>query len=537
MSDKPQDGALVRRTRSLPSASQQLANLIDRPDAAQYIAALHPLALHRIIARVGLNDAVALLELCEPEQIQDVVDLQVWQRDRIEADELIDWLFALTQLSDDKRLAITRALDIELLSFVLASRTKIFLLEEDGEQAELHPGLCWPTPDGWFAIVIDGDEEQAFRLVRLLEQLYADDIDFVRPLLLNLRYELPTELEENAYRWRSGRLADLGFADPQDALALYAYLDPSSVERTERSAWRPPRKSIELLPVLPNAPAGSFWELALQANRSKLDPDALNRQLLTLANYALSADQIDPSDEEGATQSMTGLYYRLSLGLEHLCEGDPQAAGSALENIALIRLARLGHSLAVDLRRQLMSSVRSGRFGRTAGQLDLIEQPLQRQLSAMLPRIPRFYAPELGQRRHFESLADIATARAAIARAEAMAVLVPRDSWLPLGEDTTLGDIFRTLVVNDVLDREGPLDEQALAEAIELVQQAADQCVVAAHELAFSRLHGSRTKALPSPYRELVADWLEQLIDELSALDANDFESRYVGALVIDREL
>ena len=57
-------------------------------------------------------------------------------------------------------------------------------------------------------------------------------------MLVGTRGELDTELEEQAYRWRSGRMADLGFADYYEALEVYREIDPATVRLGEQPAPR-----------------------------------------------------------------------------------------------------------------------------------------------------------------------------------------------------------------------------------------------------------------------------------------------------------
>ena len=47
---------------------------------------------------------------------------------------------------------------------------------------------------------------------------------------MSARSELSAELEEQSYRWRSGRLADLGYVDFYDALDLFRPLTPDQVK-------------------------------------------------------------------------------------------------------------------------------------------------------------------------------------------------------------------------------------------------------------------------------------------------------------------
>src|SRR6185436_3557927 len=85
------------------------------------------------------------------------------------------------------------------------------------------------TPDSFFVLELPPDDEAQRLVTRVVEDLYRADGDLARHTLMSARSEPPAELEENSYRWRSGRLADLGYVDFYDALDLFKPLEPAQV--------------------------------------------------------------------------------------------------------------------------------------------------------------------------------------------------------------------------------------------------------------------------------------------------------------------
>jgi hypothetical protein len=353
-------------------------------------------------------------------------------------------------------------------------------------------------------------------------------------------WEIPSELEELAYRWRCGRLQDLGFADPQEALLIYAYLDPDSIHPSEQTSDRglvaDPEPVFDLQSIqnrsqlLVRGPEGSsFWSSGLARVDDPEERRRLEQALLQLSNRCLSADRIEPTDLEAASQSLEGLHWRLSLGLERLCDGVPDRAPAVLANVAMLRVARLGFSLTLDLRRRIASAIRLGRFGRKPRTADLLDPPLQHQISFLTTPRPQFFVTDLGRPRAFHTLAELALAGRWIDKAFATLGLVEGLVVPPaLAGRGTWGDIFRSMVVNGLLQRQGPLDRDSLASFLrrftgggrltEEVSQAAK-------------------KALPASAtaldQEVVEEWVESLEASVARLQADDLDLRFVDGLVL----
>ena len=512
----------------VPTTPSELNALLDDPLAPSIIRQFPSVLLHRMLCSIGRADMVEVLALARPEQVREILDLEIWQGDRLQLDEALDWLCFLTTLPDEVRKRDLKALDIELIGYVLKQNTQIHLVEE-GTLPDEAEGNLHGTPDGWFVLELTAQEQaQVQQTVALVDALYQDDPEEARRLLHKLMGELPTELEEWSLRWRNNRLEDLGFADPQEALLLYAYLDPASVHPSEGSVDRPPRADPEPslgkeLMGLPSEPT-SFWNKATARIIDPTDRARLSDALLALSNRALAADRIHPADLESGERSLQALHCRLSLGLEHLSGGDLERSTVALAGVGLLRIARLGHSLVLDLRRRLMGPLREGKLGRQPGKADRLDPPLAQQIAALCTPRPHYYEADTDQTRPFCTLQDLAVARKWVDQALAAAELVQHlELPSPLPTGATFGDLYRTAMVNRCLSRQGPLDRPALQRFLrEVVQQG---------QLDLAVFPPSLDQTATPATQRLIEDWLRALKEQLGQLDPNQLDLRFVGGL------
>ena len=522
-----------------PTASARINLLLDDPRAPQRVAEMSSLALHQLLSEVGRHDATDLLALARPEQLREVVDLAIWRGDRVDLPEALDWLhMLLTQLPDENVRETIRALDVELVGYILLRHLRIHLADDEEAVPEEPEGALMPTPDGWFVLELLADDQTTVdQLIEIVDRLYRDDPDHARRTIQSLMGEFPTELEEWSYRWRLGRLQDLGFADPETALLIYAYLDPGSVKPGEQTADRPlasdpePVGSADMVPAL-QLHADCFWSRALGTLTDEGEQQRIAQALVTVSNRALSADRVPPTDVEAARISLDDLHWRLSIGLEHLCGGDLARAAQVLASVALLRVARVGHSLALDRRRRVLSGSRATPLGRGPGKGDLLDAPLRDQIAALLAPRPRRFDREIGDRRPFRDLADLAQADRCIDRALSSAALMQRASLpSPLPGEVTYGDLFRTALVNHLLDRRPQLPVGLAELSAFLGRYVADGRLRAEVVEAALRLLGPARDA----ERDIVREWTDDLGDAVGRLDPDRLDLRFVGGLWLDR--
>lgn len=331
----------VRRLSRLP-AKRRLDALVEAPDARQLVRTLSAQQLYETIAEVGLADATEIVQLASPEQFRTFVDLAAWKRDRLDRHELLTWLRAARSGGGEEFRAKAGKLDLEVLQLMIRSFVEIHDREEN---PDLHPeGVTMETPDGRYLLEfrVEGPELAALRAI--LGELFAEGAFEAVRLLEATRWEIPSELEETAFRFRSARLEDLGFPPLESAVSLFAWVDPATVKGPPRQRSDPSSSSIAL-----SASSGGFLDAAVRA----LEPDELDafeRELRALSNQALVAEVQDPGDVAAVRRVGEMVRDYLSLGLEHLTGGEPALSGPCLREVPPRTIFQVGFSLTLQLK-------------------------------------------------------------------------------------------------------------------------------------------------------------------------------------------
>ncbi len=386
--------AQVRRRLAGLAPKQKLDALIDSEHAQALVRSVPPAELYYAISEVGLQDATEIVGLASPAQFRAFVDLGGWKRDRLDPHEVLLWLRAAHVSSEQEDfLKKLEAIDLEVLEHLLRAFVTVHDLEEN---PDVNPaGVTMESPEGRYLLElhVEGVELAALRL--LLGELFArDPFETVR-LLEATRWELPSELEEIAYRFRSGRLADLGFPLAEDAAAIFAWTDPEKVARpASAKAPRPAQAAQDATSLVKGAGGRLDYVDAALASLDETERENFEAELVELANAALVAEVGDPGDLDAVRRTGELVRDYLNLGLEHLCEGDPSLAVECVREHPARKLFQLGFSLTLQLKfaadrlwREPLSHV---------GQTWLVLRALADVLSALRRRRPQRALPVEG---------------------------------------------------------------------------------------------------------------------------------------------
>ena len=405
----------------------------DDPPAT--IRALPPDEFFYVIHELGFPDAMEILVHGTPEQIQAVLDFSVWDRDRVAMAPSDEWLAALVEAPVEVLGKWAQGIDVELLAFLIRQRCRIYDLSLEEVPDEIESPL-WNSPDRLFTLEFMGDQEQVRVTQHLVDSLYRYSPVLMRRLLIGMRSENDAEMEETAYRWRAGRMADLGFVDFQEALGAYQELDPTTVRiGSERVASvRPHGEPVDdvhlrLPMVVTERLSGKTpFARAVAGLPTREEAAELHYALVALCNRVLSADQVNPSDEEAIRGVLDRLAATLDLAIEFLARGDSEREVAAVRSIPILILHRLGTSLIGKLRRLAHALRRKNPFAVLAPDLDIFETEdaeILASLTRTRPLFPRLLDPTPASGlRPFATLADIATATRAVERAAAAIELV-----------------------------------------------------------------------------------------------------------------
>jgi hypothetical protein len=416
--------------------------LLDTADPESAVRALPVDEFYYLIAERGLPEAQDLLVLGSPEQVQMILDMEIWDRDRITPAKMSTWLAAMVEAPFERIYEWVRGLDIELVAVMLRGRMTLYDLTM-GEEPETDPeGTLFKTPDGFFMIDATGTADEQRVTHALLVSLYNADINFARRVLVSLQAELDSDLEESAFRWRAGRLADLGFVDYYEALEVYAILDPNSVKIGEAAGQRvrpladefAQRSQASDALRMPTALAESMSSPKSRFARavSALTDDDqiadIHAALVALSNRVLSAERVTPSDHEAIGDVLIRMQATLDLALEYISRGKEEDECQAIVTIPLVRLFRAGVSLVAKVGKLAHALLSQNPFSQADSALGLWEMQDAEVLEALAARRPAFPRllddePTSGLR-PFSSMADIAKATARVENIAAQLALL-----------------------------------------------------------------------------------------------------------------
>jgi len=544
MSDAPVPLSRFRAALARPAGKKRVDALLASDHAEAEVQALSVPELYFLIKDVGLVDCYDLAALATPEQMRGCVDLDAWDRDQPQLEAVRHWLAAASDVGFERLGDIWRGLDAELCALLLSRSVVIYdhsLGEAPGDDVDTP---LFETPDTFFTLGVSGSEDEVVWILSLVADLYRADADLARRTIMAARSEPIAELEEYAYRWRSGRMADLGYVEFYDALEAFRPIDPDSVivgENTSRDMAHDPSETPSTLPapMIGGVVGQAFLARALDKIQ---DPDEIQRLeegLLILVNRVLSAARVAPGDEGALEVGTQHAMATLALGLEAVSSGDLDRAAQALSSISLLRLHRVGYSMTLRLSRLARTLAPKSR---AAGAVT------QSVLAAALRRRPFFplALEEAGndEVRPFESTLDlqrVATHLAELTFRLAIASAVGVDA-VALGEApeprADLDDYLRTAVVRALAGGEldaAPLGPEELAEIRATVFPGgaiADDKRTSAAKAVAEALDREQVIIGREHLPRLLQRWFDDLRSELGELAA-DADLRFVGGVIL----
>jgi hypothetical protein len=445
-----------------------------RDDVPILVPQLPPQTFVRIARHLREENRLELLlPWATPTQLSSLLDLDGWRRDRVDYPRTRQWLSAIAETyrgvdRDRGDLVDTiYAMDPELWTVALAAGTMVIDLDPSDDDArdqafaQLGELRGWETPDGFFIVGVP-DDEFGYQALATISRVYEDDLSEGRKLCLSIQSLLTADAEEDLLRWRSGRLADLGFVDWEEAMKLFRPLDagaaadqapadfaylsePSALERTV--SWQGPDLLRRVMSRLPDAEHG------LRA-----------REFLLLVNEVMAAQRFEPGDETLQERAIDQTQSTLSLGLEMLASarpGHPDIEGFLADRVRALGLRatfRVGYGALDKLKKAAGTLHREGRVSlRAPG--SLLDRPWGPGIATLVARFPELpLAATSKGTRPIRGLRDVAIATRLVAEAGALAQLC----FLPEGyacdpiwigrvdepERLTLGDLVRTAIVH-----------------------------------------------------------------------------------------
>jgi hypothetical protein len=324
-------------------AKRRMDLLLADPDAQRLVRAFPPQEMFWLVKEIGASDAFHLIHLATPEQVAFCLDMELWEKWSLSQKKALEWLGYLVEGGEDFFRELLPELDLELLLLIIEK--EISVGGGLGELASDEERLAdWDHTFDNIYFITFLNKKHARLIGSFIEMVFRVDHSLYLGLMEGVRNELASELEESALRFRAGRLADQGFPALDDALTIYARLDPATfVPGSDKAPLSTPATGS--LPILP-AGADSLLQRVLAQAHS----EELRQELNYLVNSALVAEGAVFADVEAMQTVLQRVYGCLTIALEFLGGTDEAQALEIVRGEYLKRLFQLGWSILAGLK-------------------------------------------------------------------------------------------------------------------------------------------------------------------------------------------
>jgi hypothetical protein len=323
-----------------PELRNEFLMLIEHPE--HVVPRLAETELCVTIRAGGMSEASWLLELATPEQRQACFDLDVWTRDALDPVRSAEWIDALIEAGRPVLAEALSDLDPEIWVLAMRGMADVVIMGREDER-----------PDGFFTedgvVYFRAHSDADFARVKEIAQCaFSEAQPRYWQIVYGAFFELPSEMEEFALRWRNGRLADLGFPTRDQAMQAYRPLKPDQVEAADVTTWegRAPIGLVERV-QLPRQLGGTLVGQALAELPPARATDLLG-YILGVANAVAVADRMRLSESESIPDALRKAVTGIDIGLRALAQARDETPAEVLDKTRPLDLFRLGATLEPD---------------------------------------------------------------------------------------------------------------------------------------------------------------------------------------------
>ena len=558
------------------SGAEKLDLLLELDDPRATVQALACDEFVFLVKDIGMADAAALLALASPRQLQATVDLDGWQGDMLDRLDVAHWLAIALTAGPETVDRFVASVGDDVWTLLLASSLQVFETAEEAEAGAAPDAEVFTTPGNDLVLAAAPQDPLLPALRTTIEALYRGSVERGRQVVRAIRWELPAQLEEDAFLGRNLRIADHGFMGTSQAREFYAYVDPDQEKQRLLEMIRgevdadggvrpfiavaePPRTGLALAGYQEEGLLGRALAACPQSHQSRL-----HHALVRLAYRAQSARAKGLAEFAELPQWSRHALTTCDMGLAFVSDGQIEVATMLLQMEPLDSLFQVGHGLVVRLHHRARA-IRA-LLGGVAG-VDLLEPEDAALLGGLLRPLPELGTlrppDEVDEEnpavacRPFETLSEVRDTEVRLAAIAAAARLLSE-----LGEgtlaairdrlaaevaehqqsDLRLTSMLATAIAWTVLEGSARLAPLSVQQG-QLFLQRAFETTASGRRIAMSLRKALSRSLLATPdlqeaelvgLEDLVERTLDRLDEELGGLDPNaPFEPRFVGAALV----
>src|SRR6056297_4116404 len=232
--------------------------ILDHPQPTALIHSFAEEDFFFLIHDIGPFDFLELLAMASSRQWEYILDVEIWQRDRIDLKSATHWLNLLLKAAPTRFVHWVVEEKYDLIEYYLYNTVDVCIREHDEDISHLD-GDFFTFDDVFYIRLIDTpdlresdpetlEQQQAF-LGNMLHRLAMTDHLRYQETILRAGNVLPAESEEEAYRFRNVRLAEKGFLPFDEAVGVYQPISAQAIQNRQKQI--PARRTPELFFPVP----------------------------------------------------------------------------------------------------------------------------------------------------------------------------------------------------------------------------------------------------------------------------------------------
>jgi hypothetical protein len=416
MAKNSENTKILQRVLQLQEKRRKILGLPPEKALARILADSQPAALvhsfpeqdfYLLVNEIGPEDSLPLLSLATHKQWEHMVDLETWQKDRLDLKMVTRWLSLLLEADPRRFIEWFLKEQLEFVELYLFRNLEVRIREHDQDPSDF--GDEYFTLDNTYYFKFFNfpaeteseklaDAQRRALLERLTQGLAARDHHAFQSVLLEAAHIIPAETEEDCYRWRSVRLAEKGFLPFDEAVGIYQPLKPGELEKKGKKYIPREMNQVSTLPV-PIAPLrelkqDNHFTRALQKIEAANVLQLVQTEFANLCNQIVVADHRTIGEREGLQEVVKKASGYVSIGLERMLKDkkvDPARAAALITRYALQDIFRAGFGVPLELKWRAEKWLSECWFGRADLKLTFWGEQWMGTVGGLLVKKPLFY--------------------------------------------------------------------------------------------------------------------------------------------------
>jgi hypothetical protein len=352
-----------RKILSLPP-EKALEAVAEHPLPVSLVQSFGEEDLYMLVHTIGPDDALPLLSLASNQQWEYLLDMDAWQRDRLDPGALTEWYDRLLKADPDRFTHWISQEKSEELEYYIFRNMEIVRREHDQDASEIGDDFFTEDQIHYLRLRPYPYEAKAKQEIRdhlvpdLLKRIAVYDFPRYTDLLTHATVMIPAEAEEEFYRLRAMRLAEKGLLPYHEAVGIYQPLTVGELLARERKPRDVGGRPMESLPLAIETTAAEAGASLFVRTLSRIDDlDLLHRlqaELAGLCNQVIAADQLKNREREVLKQVVKKVGDYITIGMEKIVadlpDENPYRAANLIRDYLLGDLFRVGYGCALTLK-------------------------------------------------------------------------------------------------------------------------------------------------------------------------------------------